>query len=185
MEISDEMRAIYPRTDEEALLHGYFSRLEPPKPLAFTNAILNIVFGKPGSLRREPRHAALQPSSQERQRLVSAEERAAATEIVPVLGAAAPPDLASEQGEQPASPRHQRKRRVTSTGCSCRPKPSISGSFASKDVSGQGAIVDLDDARFGVSTVALARGLREHPDVRHRSRARPRLRHLHLGGLDG
>jgi hypothetical protein len=40
--------------------------------------------------------------------------------------------------------------------------------FASKDYSGQGAIVDLG-CWFGVSTVTLATGLREHPDLKLRS----------------
>src|SRR5262245_34362631 len=40
--------------------------------------------------------------------------------------------------------------------------------YASSDYSGQGAIVDLG-CWFGVSTVALATGLREHPQLRLRS----------------
>ena len=55
----EEMRALYPRSEEEALLRKYFSTVGVQKPLSFTNHIFNIILRKPGA---RP-HALRQSSS--------------------------------------------------------------------------------------------------------------------------
>lgn len=45
---AEEMRSLYPITREEELLQQYFLEANVPQPRSFSNAILNLIFQKPG-----------------------------------------------------------------------------------------------------------------------------------------
>ena len=45
---AEEMRNLYPITREEELLQQYFLEAKVPQPRSFSNAILNLIFQKPG-----------------------------------------------------------------------------------------------------------------------------------------
>jgi tetratricopeptide (TPR) repeat protein len=44
---AEEMRSLYPSSLEERLLRQYFTEAKIDQPLAFTNAVLNLIFRKP------------------------------------------------------------------------------------------------------------------------------------------
>jgi SAM-dependent methyltransferase len=144
----EEMRALYPYSEEEGLLRKYFSTVGLQKPLSFTNHIFNIILRKPRphALRRTPvgnRPDALSERSDGR----------------------AQAEVCGDIREVPA-PETQFTPSIY--GMLMPLETEYLRTFASKDYSGQGAIVDLG-CWFGGSTVALASGLREHADLKLRS----------------